>query len=176
MQPDLDRALAMVPVEVERAELEIERDRVENVVRRELEAREKHGRVAHVQKLMASLVAGQSTASALNGFLGRADANTRGLLDALGKGVSELASWAAERIRASRPTPRACLGYPAEIDDRRSIRRTSHRGPSTTCQVIDRSGLRSYLARVDSTVAKIGEPSGHERARSAPPSPQGAST
>jgi flotillin len=40
------RAIAMVPVEVKRAELDVERDRVENVVKRELEAREKHGRVA----------------------------------------------------------------------------------------------------------------------------------
>jgi hypothetical protein len=40
------RAIAMVPVEVKRAELEVERDRVENVVKRELEAREKHGRLA----------------------------------------------------------------------------------------------------------------------------------
>jgi len=40
------RALAMVPIEVKRAELEVERERVENVVKRELEAREKHGRVA----------------------------------------------------------------------------------------------------------------------------------
>jgi len=41
-----ERALAMVPVDVKRAEVELERDRVENVIRRELEAREKHGRVA----------------------------------------------------------------------------------------------------------------------------------
>jgi uncharacterized membrane protein YqiK len=40
------RAIAMVPVEVKRAEIELERDRVENVVKRELEAREQHGRVA----------------------------------------------------------------------------------------------------------------------------------
>jgi len=43
---DGERARAMVPVEVRRAELELERDRVENVVKAELEAREKHGRVA----------------------------------------------------------------------------------------------------------------------------------
>lgn len=40
------RAKLMVPVEVKRAELEVERDRVENVIKRELEAREQHGRVA----------------------------------------------------------------------------------------------------------------------------------
>jgi uncharacterized membrane protein YqiK len=41
-----ERARLMVPVEVKRAELDVERDRVENVVKRELEAREQHGRVA----------------------------------------------------------------------------------------------------------------------------------
>jgi len=40
------RALAMVPVDVKRAELDLERERVENVIKRELEAREQHGRVA----------------------------------------------------------------------------------------------------------------------------------
>ena len=41
-----ERARAMVPVEVKRAEVELDRERVENVITRELEAREKHGRVA----------------------------------------------------------------------------------------------------------------------------------
>jgi uncharacterized membrane protein YqiK len=41
-----ERARSMVPVEVERARLAVERDRVENVVKAELEAREKHGKVA----------------------------------------------------------------------------------------------------------------------------------
>ncbi|MBN1607664.1 MAG: hypothetical protein JW940_13590 [Polyangiaceae bacterium] len=40
------RARAMVPVEVERAKVAIERDRVDNVVKPELEAREQHGKVA----------------------------------------------------------------------------------------------------------------------------------
>jgi flotillin len=135
------RALAMVPVEVKRAELEVERDRVENVVKRELEAREKHGRVAQefelsklrieaekevriatshaqasvftkmtanlygttedVEKLLASFVAGQSTASALNGFLSHADEPTKALIGTLGKGVAELAGAAAERLKGA---------------------------------------------------------------------------
>ena len=41
-----ERARAMVPVEVERAKVAIERDRVDNVVKPELEAREQHGKVA----------------------------------------------------------------------------------------------------------------------------------
>ncbi len=41
-----ERARAMVPVEVERAKVAVERDRVENVVKPELEARESHGKVA----------------------------------------------------------------------------------------------------------------------------------
>jgi hypothetical protein len=36
----------MVPIEVERAKVAIERDRVDNVVKPELEAREQHGKVA----------------------------------------------------------------------------------------------------------------------------------
>jgi uncharacterized membrane protein YqiK len=39
-------AKAMVPVEVERAQVALERDRIETVVRPELEARERHGKVA----------------------------------------------------------------------------------------------------------------------------------
>lgn len=135
------RALAMVPVEVMRAELEVERERVENVVKRELEAREKHGRVAQefelsklrieaekevrvasaqaqasvftrmsanlygttqdVEKLLASFVAGQSTASALNGFLSQTSEPTQAVLSALGKGVAELAGSAAERLKGA---------------------------------------------------------------------------
>jgi uncharacterized membrane protein YqiK len=41
-----ERARAMVPVEVERAKVAVERDRVDNVVKPELEAREQHGKVA----------------------------------------------------------------------------------------------------------------------------------
>jgi len=41
-----ERARAMVPVEVERAKVAVERERVENVVKPELEAREQHGKVA----------------------------------------------------------------------------------------------------------------------------------
>ena len=40
------RALQLVPVEVERAKVEIDRDRIETVVKPELEAREKSGKVA----------------------------------------------------------------------------------------------------------------------------------
>ncbi|MBO6936382.1 MAG: hypothetical protein JJ863_15530 [Deltaproteobacteria bacterium] len=41
-----DKAKAMVPVEVQRAQVDVDRDRVETVVKPELEAREKHGKVA----------------------------------------------------------------------------------------------------------------------------------
>jgi flotillin len=41
-----ERARAMVPVDVERARVAVERDRVESVVKAELEAREQHGKVA----------------------------------------------------------------------------------------------------------------------------------
>jgi flotillin len=133
------RALAMVPVEVKRAEVELERDRVENVITRELEAREKHGRVAQefelsklrieaekevriatanaqaslftrvsanlygttedVQKLMGALVNGQTAATTLSGFLSHSDDATKAVLASVGKGVAELASSAAERLR-----------------------------------------------------------------------------
>jgi len=46
MRASAEQARAMVPVEVRRAEVAIERDRVETVVKPELEAREKHGKVA----------------------------------------------------------------------------------------------------------------------------------
>ncbi|MCA9592470.1 MAG: hypothetical protein KC776_04140 [Myxococcales bacterium] len=41
-----ERARAMVPVDVRKAELAVEKDRIANVVKAELEAREKHGKVA----------------------------------------------------------------------------------------------------------------------------------
>lgn len=41
-----DRATQMVPVDVARAQLALERERVESVIKAELEARERHGRVA----------------------------------------------------------------------------------------------------------------------------------
>lgn len=41
-----ERALAMVPVQVKRAQVEIDRERLETVVKPELEAREEHGKVA----------------------------------------------------------------------------------------------------------------------------------
>ncbi|MEZ4221912.1 MAG: SPFH domain-containing protein [Polyangiaceae bacterium] len=41
-----ERARAMVPVDVRKAELAVEKDRIQNVVKAELEAREKHGKVA----------------------------------------------------------------------------------------------------------------------------------
>lgn len=40
------KAKAMVPVEVKRAQVEVDRDRVNTVIKPELEAREKHGKVA----------------------------------------------------------------------------------------------------------------------------------
>jgi uncharacterized membrane protein YqiK len=134
-----ERARAMVPVEVKRAEVELERDRVENVVTRELEAREKHGRVAQefelsklrieaekevriatataqaslftrmsanlygttedVHKLMSALVNGQTAATTIGGFLSQSDDATKAVLASVGKGVAELASSAAERLR-----------------------------------------------------------------------------
>jgi uncharacterized membrane protein YqiK len=41
-----EQAKAMVPVEVKRAEVDVDRDRIENVVKAELAAREAHGKVA----------------------------------------------------------------------------------------------------------------------------------
>jgi hypothetical protein len=46
MRAEGAKAKAMVPVEVKRAEVAIDRDRIESVVKAELEAREKHGKVA----------------------------------------------------------------------------------------------------------------------------------
>ncbi|MEM9072642.1 MAG: SPFH domain-containing protein [Myxococcota bacterium] len=40
------KARSMVPVEVQRAQVEVDRDRIETVIKPELEAREKHGKVA----------------------------------------------------------------------------------------------------------------------------------
>jgi uncharacterized membrane protein YqiK len=135
---DGERARAMVPVEVRRAEVEVERDHVASVIKAELEARERHGRVAQefeiqklrvaaekevriamanaqaslftkmeanlygttadVEKLLASMVQGQSLASTLNGFLSHGDEATQQLVNILTKGASEIASAAAERL------------------------------------------------------------------------------
>lgn len=46
MRASAEQARAMVPVEVRKAEVAIERERVETVIKPELEAREKHGKVA----------------------------------------------------------------------------------------------------------------------------------
>jgi len=46
LRAEAEAARAMVPVNVRRAEVEIEKSRVETVVKPELEAREKHGKVA----------------------------------------------------------------------------------------------------------------------------------
>jgi uncharacterized membrane protein YqiK len=46
-----EQAKAMVPVEVKRAEVAVERDRIENVVKAELAAREAHGKVAQEYEL-----------------------------------------------------------------------------------------------------------------------------
>ncbi len=46
MRAEGAKARAMVPVEVKRAEVAIERDRIESVVKAELEARERHGKIA----------------------------------------------------------------------------------------------------------------------------------
>jgi hypothetical protein len=46
LRASAEKARAMVPVEVRRAEVDVERTRVETVVKPELEAREKHGKVA----------------------------------------------------------------------------------------------------------------------------------
>jgi uncharacterized membrane protein YqiK len=150
-----ERARAMVPVEVKRAEVELDRERVENVITRELEAREKHGRVAQefeleklrveaekevriatahaqaslftkmqatlygttedVQKLMNALVSGQTGASAISGFMSVADDTTKAMLATLGKGVADLASSAAVRIRGDEKSEaRETPSLPAE--------------------------------------------------------------
>lgn len=46
MRASAEQARAMVPVEVRRAEVEVEKSRVETVIKPELEAREKHGKIA----------------------------------------------------------------------------------------------------------------------------------
>jgi hypothetical protein len=125
------------------------------VVTRELEAREKHGRVAQefelaklrveaekevriatahaqaslftkmqanlygttedVQKLMNALVSGQTGASMIQGFMSHADDTTKAMLATLGKGVADLATSTAVRIRGEdKPEAREKAALPAE--------------------------------------------------------------
>lgn len=53
------KATAMVPVEVEKAKVELDRDRIETVVKPELEAREKHGKVAQEFELSKLRIAAE---------------------------------------------------------------------------------------------------------------------
>lgn len=46
LRAQADQVRAMVPIEVRRAEVEVEKNRVETVIKPELEAREKHGKIA----------------------------------------------------------------------------------------------------------------------------------
>ena len=128
----------MVPIEVDRARLEIDRDRVETVVKRELEAREKHGKVAQdfevqklrieaerevriaiaeasatlfskleanlygtpedAQKILESMVRGQSVARTVGGFFEAADEATMGAVSGIAGSVQKLAGALAERV------------------------------------------------------------------------------
>ncbi|MEZ4443524.1 MAG: SPFH domain-containing protein [Polyangiaceae bacterium] len=132
------KAKAMVPIEVDRARLEIDRDRVETVVKRELEAREKHGKVAQdfevqklrieaerevriaiaeasatlfskleanlygtpedAQKILESMVRGQSVARTVGGFFEAADEATMGAVSGIAGSVQKLAGALAERV------------------------------------------------------------------------------
>ncbi len=133
-----ERARAMVPVDVRKAELAVEKDRIANVVKAELEAREKHGKVAQefeiaklrveaekevriatanaqasmftkmqanlygttadVDKLMSSLLRGQSAATTLGGFFGTADENTLGITQGLIESARGIADAARDRL------------------------------------------------------------------------------
>lgn len=53
------KATQMVPVEVEKAKVELDRDRIETVVKPELEAREKHGKVAQEFELSKLRIAAE---------------------------------------------------------------------------------------------------------------------
>jgi uncharacterized membrane protein YqiK len=132
------KAKAMVPIEVDRARLEIDRDRVETVVKRELEAREKHGKVAQdfevaklkieaereiriaiadasaklfqkleanlygtpedAQKILESMVRGQSVARTVGGFFEAADGNTKEVMAGIAGGMQQLAGAVADRV------------------------------------------------------------------------------
>ncbi len=152
-----EKASAMVVVEVERARVEVERDRLETVVRPELEVRERHGKVAQdfelkkleieasrsvriataqataslftkmeaklfgtpeqVERLMGSLLSGQSAATLANGFLETANSKVGDALAQVGDNIGELASAAARRLGGeefveleSRPAAEAVSG------------------------------------------------------------------
>ena len=130
-------AQAMVPVQVEQAQLEIDRERVETVVKSELEAREKHGKVAQdfevaklkieaerevriatanasatlfqkmeaklygtpedAQKILDSMMRGQSAARTLGGFFEASDGQTDAAIAGITEGVKRLASAVANK-------------------------------------------------------------------------------
>lgn len=136
-----ERAEAMVPVEVERAKVALERERLETVVKPELQARQEHGQVAQgfeleklrieaertvriataeasatmfskmeaklfgtpeeVNKLLSSVVSGQSVASAANAFFSSTEGSTTEVVEKLTRGLGRLATSAATELPAS---------------------------------------------------------------------------
>jgi flotillin len=81
-----ERARAMVPIDVKKAEVEVERERVETVVKPELEAREKHGKVAQDFEIAKLQVAAEkevriATAQAQATMFSRVEAKLYGTPD-----------------------------------------------------------------------------------------------
>lgn len=78
-----EKARAMVPIDVKKAEVEVERERVETVIKPELEAREKHGKVAQDFEIAKLQVAAEkevriATANAQATMFSRVDAKLYG--------------------------------------------------------------------------------------------------
>jgi flotillin len=81
-----EKAKAMVPIEVKKAEVEVERERVETVIKPELEAREKHGKVAQDFEIAKLQVAAEkevriATAQAQATMFSRVEAKLYGTPD-----------------------------------------------------------------------------------------------
>lgn len=104
LRASAEKARAMVPVEVRKAEVDVERERVETVIKPELEAREKHGKVAQEFEIAKLQVAANrevriATANAQATMFSRVEAKLYGTPDqvnAMLRSFSEGQDWATK--------------------------------------------------------------------------------
>lgn len=165
-----EKARAMIPVEVQREQVSVDRDRIETVVKPELEAREKHGQVAQdfelaqlrisaekevrvalasasaqlftkleanlygtpedAQKILNSVLSGQSLASKLDGFFEAANDTTLGATQGALGAVGEIAKAVSERVANKAEPAKELPEAPPESSD-------SHELPEVTDEDIE---------------------------------------
>jgi uncharacterized membrane protein YqiK len=104
LRASAEKTRAMVPVEVRKAEVDVERERVETVIKPELEAREKHGKVAQDFEIAKLQVSAEkevriATANAQATMFSRIDAKLYGTPDqvnAMIRSFGEGQNWATK--------------------------------------------------------------------------------